>query len=45
MVCKNGGIEPCLDSEVRLIENEKIDEISKVINRDFDKLFDLQIDE
>lgn len=42
---KNGGIEPCLDSEVRLIENEKIDEISKVINRDFDKLFDLQIDE
>ena len=42
---KNGGIEPCLDSEIHLIQNEKIDEISKVINRDFDKLFDLRIDE
>lgn len=40
---RNGGIEECVDSEICLIQNEKIDEISKVINQDFDQLFDLQI--
>lgn len=40
---RNGGIEECVDSEIHLIQNEKIDEISRVINQDFDRLFDLQI--
>lgn len=42
---KNGGIEDCIDQEIHLIQNEKLDQISKVINRDFDKLFDLEMDE
>lgn len=39
---KNGMVENCMDSEVHMICNERIDEISKVINRDFDMLLDLQ---
>lgn len=39
---KNGGIENCMDSEIHMIENERIDEISKVINHDFDKMLELQ---
>lgn len=39
---KNGTIENCMDSEIHMIQNERIDEISKVINDDFDKLLDLQ---
>ncbi len=35
---KNGSIENCMDSEIHMIQNERIDEISKVINDDFDKL-------
>lgn len=42
---KNGGIEDCIDPEIHLIQNEKLDEISKVINQDFDQLFDLETDE
>lgn len=42
---KNGGIENCMDSDIGQIQNEKIDEISKVINQDFDSLLDLQIEE
>jgi len=30
------------DEEIHMIQNEKIDEISKVINQEFDKLLDLQ---
>ncbi len=39
---KDGGIENCMDSEIHMIQNERIDEISKVINNDFDKLLELQ---
>lgn len=39
---KNGLIENCMDEEVHMIQNEKIDEISRVINNDFDRLLDLQ---
>ncbi len=39
---KDGRIEHCMDSEIHMIQNEKIDEISKVINEDFDKLLELQ---
>ena len=39
---KNGTIENCMDSEIHMIQNERIDEISKVINDDFDKLLELQ---
>jgi len=39
---KNGKIENCMDSEIHLIQNERIDEISKVINSDFDRLLELQ---
>ena len=39
---KNGGIENCMDSEIHMIENERIDEISKVINHDFDRMLELQ---
>ena len=42
---RNGSIENCIDQDMHLIQNERIDEISKVINMDFDKLFDLTIDE
>ena len=31
-----------MDDEIHMIQNEKIDEISKVINQDFDQLLDLQ---
>ena len=39
---KNGKIEKCMDSEIHMIQNERIDEISKVINDDFEKLLELQ---
>ena len=39
---KDGRIENCMDSEIHMIQNERIDEISKVINEDFDKLLELQ---
>lgn len=39
---KNGTIENCMDSEIPMIQNERIDEISKVINDDFDRLLELQ---
>lgn len=39
---KNGSLEGCMDPELHMIQNEKIDEISKVINEDFDRLLDLQ---
>lgn len=38
---RDGMIEDCMDAEMRLIQNEKIDEISKTINNDFDRLFEL----
>ena len=34
-----GKAECCMDSELHLIQNERIDEISNVINRDYDRLF------
>ena len=42
---KNGIIENCMDNEVDLIQNERIDEISKVINNEFDMIFDLVIND
>ena len=39
---KNGTIDNCMDPEIHMIQNERIDEISKVINNDFDKLLELQ---
>lgn len=42
---KNGGVENCIDQNIHLIQNEKLDEISKTINMDFDRLFDLTLDE
>lgn len=39
---KGGTIENCMDVEIHMIQNERIDEISKVINDDFDRLLDLQ---
>lgn len=39
---KNGVIENCMDPEIHMIQNERIDEISKVINDDFDRLLELQ---
>lgn len=39
---KNGTVENCMDAEVHMIQNEKIDEISKVINAEFDELLNLQ---
>lgn len=39
---KNGTVENCMDTEVHMIQNEKIDEISKVINAEFDELLNLQ---
>lgn len=42
---KNGMIEDCMDHKLHLVQNEKIDEISQVINEEYDKLFDLNYDE
>lgn len=39
---KNGKVENCMDIEMHMIQNERIDEISKVINKEFDELLDLQ---
>lgn len=39
---KNGVIENCIDPEIHMIQNERIDDISKVINNDFDRLLELQ---
>ena len=41
---RDGGIDNCMDDEIMLIQNERIDDISKVINNDFDRLFELQLD-
>ena len=42
---KNGGAEDCIDAEMRLIENERIDGISHVVNQEYDRLFDIQMEE
>lgn len=42
---KNGAIENCMDLSIGMIQNEKIDEISKTINNDFEELLYLQDDE
>lgn len=42
---RNGGIEDCMDEEIGLIQNERIDEISQVINEEFDRMLDLRLDE
>lgn len=42
---KNGTIEECMDLSIGMIQNEKIDEISKAINSDFEELLYLQDDE
>lgn len=39
---ENGGVVNCMDKEIRLIQNERIDGISKTINQDYDKLFNIQ---
>lgn len=38
----DGKLENCMDSEIHLIQNEKIDEVSTVINDDYDRLFELR---
>ena len=42
---RDGRLENCMDGEIHLIQNEKIDEISDVINRDYDRLFELRYGE
>lgn len=39
---KEGTVENCMDREIHMIQNERIDEISKVINKEFDELLCLQ---
>lgn len=39
---KDGELDNCMDTEIHMIQNERIDEISKVINQDFDSLLDVQ---
>lgn len=39
---QNGTVENCMDSEIHMIQNERIDGISKVINQEFDELLELQ---
>ncbi|MCL2015105.1 MAG: ATP-binding protein [Defluviitaleaceae bacterium] len=40
---KDGKVTNCIDDEIGLIENELIDEISRVINRQYDALLDLEV--
>lgn len=42
---EKGNMVNCMDSELHLIQNERIDGISKIINRDYDMLFNLQFTE
>ena len=39
---KDGIVENCMDTDIHMIQNERIDEISKIINSDFDELLNLQ---
>ncbi len=39
---KEGIMEGCMDPEIHMIQNERIDQISKVINGEFDQLVGLQ---
>lgn len=39
---KNGTAENCMDAEIHMIQNERIDEISQVINQDFEKILEIQ---
>lgn len=39
---KNGTAENCMDQEIHMIQNERIDEISKVINDEFEEILNLQ---
>lgn len=39
---KDGMVENCMDTDIHMIQNERIDEISKIINNDFDVLLNLQ---
>lgn len=36
---RDGRVESCMNDEIQLIQNEKIDEISKVINKEMDASF------
>ena len=42
---KDGAAENCVDKELHLIQNERIDEISKTINADYDKLFAIELEQ
>lgn len=42
---KNGGAECCMDEEMEQIQSEKIDEISNVINGDFEALLNLRYED
>lgn len=42
---KKGTMENCMDVETHMIQNERIDEISEVINHDFDKMLELQTED
>ena len=39
---KGGQIEDCRDSEMKMIDNARIDEISGIINQEYDCLFELE---
>ena len=38
----NGFVDGCMDRDINMIQNERIDAISGVINSDYDRLFDLK---
>lgn len=38
----NGSAENCMDRELNMIQNERIDDISNVINSEYDRLFELK---
>lgn len=38
----DGLVENCMDEEIHMIQNERIDQISKIINWEFDELLELQ---
>ncbi len=42
---KSGNVEDCIDHDMDLIDNGRIDEISGVINNEYDRLFDLEEDD
>ena len=44
VLCQTGRADSCMDPELQQIDNSLIDDISHVINEEYDKLFEIETD-